>query len=399
MSDHPSDRSVGMREKIRARLGQTRAELRRQNEKLKADNAELRDRLVRRDARVNALKDNMDLLREQIRTMDRRLNQRRRSALSPDLLQTLLPMRARHPGIDAYTAAAAHERERRFVEAAEAYRRLLDDEATRTARLERLTIDGLEWWVPLDERLPERAARTREQGFPYRVLLQTREVAVGGVMLDLGGNIGRTSVTRALLGDVRAVYAAEPEPLNYAALLQNVIAHGMRGIVLPDQVAVGGERGEVRLLRSRFMGGHRVLAAGADERRAQVVAVPCWPVDEWLERIGCDPAAVTFVKVDVQGSEIGILRGATGLLALRQAAWQFEVDPGLLGKAGHTVNELFTAFEAHFTHYIDMNPDRPGDRVSPIDELRERLAYVGVDRDKTDVIVFAAAGLTHCGGS
>jgi FkbM family methyltransferase len=379
-----------MREKIRARLGQTRAELRRQNEGLKADSAELRERLVRRDARVTALKANVDLLRQQIHTLDRRLNQRRRSALSADLLQVVLQTRAAHPGIDAYTAAAAMERERRFVEGSDAYRALVDDAAARTAGLECLTIDGLEWWVPLDERLPQRAERTRDQGFPYRVLLQTREVAVGGVMLDLGGNIGRTSVTRGLLGDARAVYAAEPEPLNYAALLQNVLAHGMRGIVLPDQVAVGGERGEVRLLRSRFMGGHRVLVQGTDERGAQVVTVPCWPVDEWLDRVGCDPGAVTFVKVDVQGSEIGILRGAAGLLALRQAAWQFEVDPLLLGKAGHTVDELFTAFETHFTHYVDMNPDRPGDRVSPIGEMRERLAYVGVEQDKTDLMLIPA---------
>ena len=383
-----------MRDKIRARFGGAREELRRRHESLKADVVRLRERIERRDARVTELKSSVDQLREQIHALDRRLNQRRRSAPSPDLLRAVLQVRA-HAGIDAYTTAAAEQRERRFMEGSDAYRSLRDDETARTAGLERLTIDGLEWWVPLDERLPQRAERAKDQGFPYRVLLQTREVAVGGVMLDLGGNIGRTSVTRGLLGDVRAVYAAEPEPLNYAALLQNVIAHGMRGIVLPDQVAVGGERGEVRLLRSRFMGGHRVLADGVKERGAQVVSVPCWPVDAWMDRIGCDPRAVTFVKVDVQGSEIGIMRGAAGLLARRQAAWQFEVDPSLLGKAGHTVGELFTAFEAHFTHYIDMNPDPPGERVNPIGEMRERLAYVGVDQDKTDLLLIpvdAASG-------
>ena len=379
-----------MKEIIRARLGPAREELRRQIASLKADVVVLRDRLVRREARITALKAAIETMREQIHGLDRRLNQRRRSALSPDLLRVLLETRARHPGIDAYPAAAAAQRERRFMEGSEAYRRLLGDAAARAAGLERLTIDGLEWWVPLDQRLPQRAERAQDQGFPYRVLLQTREVAVGGVMLDLGGNIGRTSVTRALLGDVRAVYAAEPEPLNYAALLQNVIAHGMRGMVLPDQVAVGGERGEVRLLRSRFMGGHRVLADGVEERGAQVVSVPCWPVDAWLGRVGCDPRAVTFVKVDVQGSELGILRGAAGLLALRQASWQIEVDPSLLDKAGHTVTELFTAFEAHFTHFVDMNPDRPGDRVNPIRELRPRLAYVGAEQDKTDLLLVAA---------
>jgi FkbM family methyltransferase len=305
------------------------------------------------------------------------------------MLRAVLQLRAQRLPIDTYTAAAAAAREQRFLEGADAYRRLVDDDAARIAGLERLEIDGLEWWVPLDERLPQRVERAKDQGFPYRVLLQTREVGIGGVMLDLGGNIGRTSVTRGLLGDVRAVYAAEPEPSNYAALLQNVLAHGLRGIVLPDQVAVGAERGEVRLLRSRFMGGHRVLAQRA-AKGAQVVSVPAWPLDAWLDRIGCDPRAVTFVKVDVQGSEIGVLRGASGLLARRQTTWQFEIDPGLLGKAGHAVADLLPLFETHFTHFVDMNPDRRGDRIYPVADMRERLAYVGVEDDKTDVLLVPA---------
>jgi FkbM family methyltransferase len=238
-------------------------------------------------------------------------------------------------------------------------------------------------------RLPERAARTERQGFPYRVLLQTREVAVGGVMLDLGGNIGRTSVVRALLGDVTAVYAAEPEPANYAALVQNVLTHGMRGLVLPDQVAIGAARGEVQLHRSRFMGGHRVLFGREYDEAHQVVRVPCWPVDAWMEHVGCDPRAVTFVKVDVQGSEIDLLRGATALLARRQAAWQLEIDPGLLAKAGRGVPELLALVRAHFTHFIDIGSPKPGPRLQPVDGLAEWLDYLGAAQVKTDLILLA----------
>ena len=64
-----------------------------------------------------------------------------------------------------------------------------------------VTLDGLSWSVPLtvpdNPALVERALR--HQDFPYRVLTQTREVAVGGVMLDLGANIGRMSVPRVIL--------------------------------------------------------------------------------------------------------------------------------------------------------------------------------------------------------
>lgn len=357
--------------------------------------AQLQQRLARRDERREAhvaeLKSTLDLLRVQIRDLDRRVALRRQSALSPKVLRHVMMTRARTLVPDRYSAAAAEQREASFVQASAAYRALLDDETARTAGLQQLTIDGLAWWAPLDERLPERAERTVCQGFPYRVLLQTRELAVGGVMLDLGGNIGRTSVTRGLLGDVRAVYAAEPDPANYAALLQNVLTHGLRGIVLPDQVAIGSVRGEVQLHRSRFMGGHRVVF-GEGDRGAQLVTVPCWPLDEWLEHIGCDPRSVGFVKVDVQGSEVELLRGAAGLLARRQAAWQIEIDPDLLKKAGRDVAEILTLFEAHFTHFIDIGTPRPGPRLVAMNELRERIDYVGTEQKKTDLLLFAAQG-------
>jgi FkbM family methyltransferase len=328
-------------------------------------------------------------MRDRVAELTVRADRKRHETLSPDVLRDVLASRARHRPIDAYTAAAAAEREQRFLAASAAYRRLADDEPARRQRLEELRIDGLPWWMPLEERLPERAERTTRQGFPYRVILQTRELAVGGLMVDLGGNIGRTCVTRALLGDVRAVYAAEPEPLNYAALVQNVVTHGLRGLVLPDQIAVGAARGEVRLYRSRFMGGHRVLS-GESEPDLPVVTVPCWPLDEWLEHVGCEARAVTFVKVDVQGSEIGVLGGATQLLARRQAAWQMELDPELLRKAGHEPGELMALLERHFTQFIDIGTPHGGVRLRPIAELRDAIAYVGGEQSKTDLLLYAA---------
>ena len=71
-----------MREKIRARLTGRRTEWRREHESLKADIVTLRERVASRDARLTEMKSFVGQLREQVRTLDRRLNQRRRSALS-----------------------------------------------------------------------------------------------------------------------------------------------------------------------------------------------------------------------------------------------------------------------------------------------------------------------------
>jgi FkbM family methyltransferase len=327
--------------------------------------------------------------RADARQWRRRAGQYRRSLLSRRVLKSVLQARARQWPADAHEAMAAAAREERFLDASAAYRRLVEDEPARLSGLQAVAIDGLPWWIPRNERAPEGAERAARQHFPYRVILQTREWAVGGVMLDIGANIGTTSITRALLGDVRAVYAAEPEPGNYKALVQNVVAHRLRGVVLPDQVAIGAARGESPLLRSRFLGGHRVLfgpiASGAD-----VVSVPVWPLDQWLIHVGVEPGAVTFVKVDAQGSEVEVLRGAQALLARRQAAWQIEVDPELLGRAGRSVASLVELLQTHFTHYVDIATREPGPRVEAIGRIAEALSAVGASKGKTDVLLFNA---------
>jgi FkbM family methyltransferase len=349
-------------------------------------------RFSRRGADVDRLKAAVDDLKRRLRIIERRSDIRRRNELSHDVVAQLLPLRAVERPVLAADVAAAEERSRRHLEASSEYAAVLGGDETRLARLERAQIEGLAWWLPKDEATAGRTKKLQQQGFPVRALLQTREVALGGVMLDIGANIGRTSITRVLLGDVRAVYAAEPEPVNYACLVQNVVEHRLQGFVLPDRVAIGAARGEVRLRRSPYVGGHRVLK-GPSRRGVEVetVAVQLWPLDEWMSHVGADPRAVSFVKVDTQGFEADVLRGASSLLARRHVAWQMEVDPGLLTRAGTSVDELFSLMRAHFTHFIDIGSRMPGVRSRPVGDLPDALDYVGRIQSKTDVILYCGA--------
>jgi FkbM family methyltransferase len=357
---------------------------------------EVTEALARSKARAHRLEERMgelerdrDDLRRKMKEIQNRSAARRRSNLTPDVLEDLLQARVRHRPVLALDGEAAKAREQRFADASESYRTVVSDNAVRTAPLERVEISGVPWWIPRDERSEGRVERLREHGFPLRAILQTREVALGGIMLDLGANIGRTSATRMLLGDVRGVYAAEPEPINYACLVQNVVEHGLRGFVLPDRIAIGATRGEVQLRRSRYIGGHRVVYGSAKES-TDIIPVPLWPVDEWIEHVGIEADAVTFVKVDTQGAEVGVLRGASSLLERRQAAWQVEVDPDLLSRAGTSVGDLLGLLERHFTHFIDLFSGAGGPRVRPIQEAREALSYIGEQQNKTDLLLYSA---------
>lgn len=313
----------------------------------------------------------------------------KRRVLTTAVLKHLLGARAHGFRVRSETAEPC-DRHAAMLTVSTCYRAAIaGGPAALDGKAESMTIAGLTWWVPTDVRQSDRIERAQEQGLPLKAILQTREVAVGAVMLDIGANIGRTAIPRVILGDVQLVYAAEPDPLNYSCLVQNVVGNGLRGFVLPDQVAIGATDGTEQLRRSRFIGGHRILRSGAAPA-ADVIDVPCWTLDTWVTRLGVSLDAVSFVKIDAQGSECDVLLGARSLLNCRHIAWQLEIDPALLLAAGRDPHELFDLLEGHFTHFIDLNKAARGPRVRRVGELSEALGYLQQAAGKTDVVVYHA---------
>lgn len=318
----------------------------------------------------------------------------RRRALEARLLQAVFPLRA--ATLHARAAVPPlRERETALRAASPAYVDACTDGSAPFGRLYETDLQGLRWWVPVPEPGAEPDPMLlAKQHFPYSVLTQTRELALGGIMIDVGANIGRTSICRVVLGDVVAAYCAEPDPINYAALVRNVVDNRLQGLVLPDRLAIGDRDGSVLLRRSRWSGGHRVEVRPRESARdGHLIEVPYLTLDTWLDRLRVEPDAVTFVKVDVQGHELHVLRGAPRLLARRHIAWQLEIDPRLLAAAGTSVAELYGIVQRHFTHFIDLNGALAGPRSRPVRELAEAVAYVGAgSAAKTDILVFSVVG-------
>jgi FkbM family methyltransferase len=355
---------------------------------LSADTLRWKRKAVRHEITIKRLKAALQRARSRYHDLHTRFEARRQSSLDHGVLRQVLAVRAAQLPVSACERQAAAARDACLQERSAAYRQAIHGTAPST-ELQRIEIDGLPWWVPLDHSNEERVRRSQRQGFPYRAILQTREVAIGGIMLDIGANIGRTSIPRIILGDVRAVYAAEPEPANYACLVRNTLEHNVRGLVLPDCVAIGATRGEAQMRRSRYPGGHRVLHG--DETDTGSILVQVWPLDKWVVQLGIDAGAVTFVKTDTQGSELNVLRGAPSLLARKHVSWLIEIDPGLLRRADTIVTDLLGLLQHHFSHFIDIGSPEPGPRVRPTVQLAESVSYLGTRQKKTDLLLFHGA--------
>jgi FkbM family methyltransferase len=252
-----------------------------------------------------------------------------------------------------------------------------------------MALDGLVWRIPFmigEASLGQ--AWIDKQRLPFLGILQTREAAAGGIMLDLGANVGRMSIPRVILGDVTRAYCAEPDPVTFACLARNAIDNGLRGLVLPDQTAIGDRNGTVRLRQSGPSGSFSVVSGGSAEGGMETVEVPCCTLDTWVERLGIDLDAVTFVKVDVEGFERRVLAGGSRVLGCSHIAWQMEIYPSKLRAAGDDPAPLYGDLQRAFTHFVDLNRRVGGPRMRRIAELPDALRYIEPDR-KTDVLLFA----------
>ena len=337
-------------------------------------------------ARVHGLRSRLRIDRTEFarRTQDHKSRQ-----LTAEVLRQVLAPR-HHALIASSARQAAALRESEFLQHSSAYADAVGREITTSGLVtQRVTIEGLSWRVPVDAASSGGLSNriVREGWLPLEDILAVRELAVGTAMIDVGANIGTTSIPRVVLGDFAYVYAAEPDPANYECLVDNVTANGLQGIVLPDRVAIGAASGEATLRRKTQIGGHHLVSTAS---RPLDISVPIQTLDSWAARIGIDLASVTFVKVDTQGWEAHVLRGAARLLAHNHIAWQIEFSPRMLEQAGSSSADLLELAESHFTHFIDLRA-RVTPRSKPISQIREAVASLERrERRFTDLLFYNA---------
>jgi FkbM family methyltransferase len=143
----------------------------------------------------------------------------------------------------------------------------------------------------------------------------------GGVVWDVGANVGfYTLIASRLVGDGKVV-AFEPLPVNRDALRRNLALNGMANVEV-SALAIGSHDGHARL-EHRWSSGRADLQAKldvseqvagakpADSEAAEYVDVEMGTLDSQLERF----PAPSLLKMDIEGGEVGALEGASELLS------------------------------------------------------------------------------------
>lgn len=142
-------------------------------------------------------------------------------------------------------------------------------------------------------------------------------VKSGDFVLDIGGHFGQYAVLFAsLVSDSGRVISFEPDPKARETLSANLALNGFAARVKIEPLALFDQKGEHTFfskgadsMSSLFRSGLGANAAAPDVAEYRVKTVR---LDPYLAEK--DLASPNFVKLDTEGAEINILRGASILL-------------------------------------------------------------------------------------
>lgn len=157
-------------------------------------------------------------------------------------------------------------------------------------------------------------------------------------VLDIGAHIGLIALPMsAVIAEGGRVYAFEPAAANLDRLRTHVALNGVSGIEVVDALVGDEDVDETRFFEQSQATGMNATVITKDPgafhetRRRQVT------LDRFCDERRLKPEVV---KIDVEGAEIGVLRGAAKMLRRCRPLVFLSVHPRHLALLGHTTGEL-----------------------------------------------------------
>jgi FkbM family methyltransferase len=177
---------------------------------------------------------------------------------------------------------------------------------------------------------------------------ELRLVGKGDVVFECGGHHGWTAILLSrLVGEHGKVITFEPHPRNVYAIQQNMRLNGIDNVTV-EKAAVGPSNGTITL----FNKSDTVVRPGfyderywPETRRKSILdgfTAPMVSLDAYAEAHGIYPSAL---KIDVEGYEIEVLKGARRILN-RLPKLLLEIHhPDALERYGTSASDLFQVID------------------------------------------------------
>lgn len=153
-------------------------------------------------------------------------------------------------------------------------------------------------------------------------------ISPGDLIFDVGAHHGFYAAYMARRA--ARVLAIEPNPHNVMILQKNISLNGLHNVIV-RRAAVGDAVGKISLLRDSDQGGISFSSTGT----SPAIEVELLPLDELAKEYGFPQ----LLKIDVEGFEASVLRGASEIMRRRpKIAIEMHVD--WVARYGSSVKEV-----------------------------------------------------------
>ncbi len=197
----------------------------------------------------------------------------------------------------------------------------------------------------------------------------------GATVFECGGHHGRDCMVLAkMVGPSGRVISFEPHPDNFAVLRMNRQLNGLENVT-PVNAAVGAQSGSLSI---KARSNAKVSQHGGIE-------VPVVTLDEWAEANGIWP---DIVKIDVEGYEFEVLRGATKVLE-RAPLLSVEVHCNIVAEFGAVPEDIWKLVD--LSRYDMLIQRQDGMELEPLSgatrlEGRPHLLFVPRERQNLQAV-------------
>ena len=182
----------------------------------------------------------------------------------------------------------------------------------------------------------------------------------GSWAIDVGANIGyfTTKFSRWVSGGGKVI-AVEPEEVNFTELSRRLARKRLSEFVILRRAACTEKDGPVQLfVTPNHPGDHRLINADG-------IPVQGVTLDQLVSEVR-NPH-VGLIKIDTQGAEMAVLRGASKTISRCSPAILIEVDDVALRKFGTSASELLQDLEAWGYDFATLS------RKGPVQSSRSAL--------------------------